>query len=236
VVWGVFAAINYWWPKAFGFKLNEFWGKVSFWCWVPGFWIAFTPLYMLGFMGVTRRMRVFDSSFDAMRIYYWVALFGALLIAAGIGAMLVQFAVSIWKREEYKDESGDIWGGRTLEWATSSPPPEYNFAFTPKIHDIDAWADMKAKGVARPTSGFQDIYMPQGTWAGIVLAGLSTVCGFALIWQVWWLAIVMLVGIVSTAIFHTFNYNRTFYIKADHVAAVEDARTAQLAALEKGAA
>ncbi|MBB3954776.1 cytochrome o ubiquinol oxidase subunit I [Novosphingobium sediminicola] len=236
VVWGVFAAINYWWPKAFGFKLNEFWGKVSFWCWVPGFWIAFTPLYMLGFMGVTRRMRVFDASFDAMRIYYWVALFGALLIAAGIGAMLIQFAVSIWKREEYKDESGDIWGGRTLEWATSSPPPEYNFAFTPKIHDIDAWADMKAKGVARPVDGFQDIYMPQGTWAGIVLAGLSTVCGFALIWQVWWLAVVMLVGIVGTAIFHTFNYNRTFYIKADHVAEVEAARTAQLAALEKGAA
>ncbi|NOW47910.1 cytochrome o ubiquinol oxidase subunit 1 [Novosphingobium sp. SG751A] len=236
VVWGVFAAINYWWPKAFGFKLNEFWGKVSFWCWVPGFWIAFTPLYMLGFMGVTRRMRVFDASFDAMRIYYWVALFGALLIAAGIGAMLVQFAVSIWKREEYKDESGDIWGGRTLEWATSSPPPEYNFAFTPKVHDIDAWADMKAKGVARPVDGFQDIYMPQGTWAGIVLAGLSTVCGFALIWQVWWLAVVMLVGIVGTAIFHTFNYNRTFYIKADHVAEVEAARTAQLAALEKGAA
>jgi len=236
VVWGVFAAINYWWPKAFGFKLNEFWGKVSFWCWVPGFWIAFTPLYMLGFMGVTRRMRVFDASFDAMRIYYWVALFGALLIAAGIGAMLVQFAVSIWKREEYKDESGDIWGGRTLEWATSSPPPEYNFAFTPKVHDIDAWADMKAKGVARPVDGFQDIYMPQGTWAGIVLAGLSTICGFALIWQVWWLAVVMLAGIVATAIYHTFNYSRTFFIKADHVAEVENARTAQLAALEKGAA
>jgi cytochrome o ubiquinol oxidase subunit 1 len=113
-------------------------------------------------------------------------------------------------------------------------PPEYNFAFTPKIHDMDAWADMKAKGVTRPVEGFQDIHMPQGTWAGIVLAGLSTVCGFALIWQVWWL--VMLVGVVATAIFHTFNYNRTFYIKADHVAEVEAARTAQLAALEKGAA
>jgi cytochrome o ubiquinol oxidase subunit 1 len=236
VVWGVFAAINYWWPKAFGFKLNQFWGKVSFWCWVPGFWLAFTPLYMLGLMGVTRRMRVFDASFDPLRIYYIVALLGALLIAAGIGAMLVQFAVSIWKREEYKDESGDPWGGRTLEWATSSPPPEYNFAFTPKIHDIDAWADMKAKGVARPVEGFQAILMPQGTWAGIVLAGISTVCGFALIWQVWWLAIASFVTVVATAIVHTFNYDRNFYIPADHVAEVEAARTAQLAALEKGAA
>jgi len=158
------------------------------------------------------------------------------LIAAGIGALVVQIGVSIWKREELKDESGDPWGGRTLEWATSSPPPEYNFAFTPIIHDVDALADMKAKGVTRPTTGFRDIYMPQGTWAGIVLAGLATVCGFALIWQVWWLAIVAFVAIVGTAIFHTFNYNRTFYIKADHVQAVEDARTAQLAALEKGAA
>ncbi len=236
VVWGVFAAINYWWPKAFGFKLNEFWGKVSFWMWVPGFWVAFTPLYMLGLMGVTRRMRVFDASFDPLRIYYWIALLGAFMIAAGIGAMLIQIGVSIWKREELKDESGDPWNGRTLEWATSSPPPEYNFAFTPKIHEIDAWADMKAKGVARPTEGFRDIYMPQGTWAGITLAGLATLCGFALIWQVWWLAIASFVGVVATAIAHTFNYNRTFYIKADHVAEVEAARTAQLAALEKGAA
>ena len=237
VVWGVFAAINYWWPKAFGFKLNRFWGLVSFWCWVPGFWLAFTPLYILGFMGVTRRMRVFDASFEPMRIYYWIALGGALLIAAGIGAMLVQFAVSIWKREELKDETGDVWGGRTLEWSTSSPPPEYNFAFTPKIHDIDAWADMKARGVARPVTGFADIYMPRSTWAGIVIAGISTVGGFALIWQIWWLAAVALVAVVATAIIHTFNYDRTFYIKADHIAEVEAARTAQLAAVhEKGAA
>jgi cytochrome o ubiquinol oxidase subunit 1 len=184
VVFGVFAAINYWWPKAFGFKLNQFWGKVQFWCWVVGFWLAFTPLYMLGLMGVTRRMRVFDHSFDDLRIYYIVAMLGALLIAAGIGAMLLQFAISIWKREEYKDVSGDPWDGRTLEWATSSPPPEYNFAFTPIIHDLDAWADMKKAGVpVRPRA------LPTSTCParpGLVLAGLATGIGFALIWQVWW--------------------------------------------------
>ena len=231
VVWGVFAAINYWWPKAFGFKLNQFWGKVSFWCWVPGFWLAFTPLYLLGFFGVTRRMRVFDASFEPLRIYYFVALGGALLIAAGIGAMLMQFAVSIWKREEYKDESGDPWGGRTLEWATSSPPPEYNFAFTPIIHDLDAWSDMKKVGVARPLDGFRPIHMPRNTWAGVVLAGMATAAGFAMIWQIWWLAGASLVGIVATAIFHTWNYDRSFHISAEHVAEVEAARTAQLAAV-----
>jgi cytochrome o ubiquinol oxidase subunit 1 len=234
VVWGVFAAINYWWPKAFGFKLNQFWGKVSFWCWVPGFWLAFTPLYALGLMGVTRRTRVFDD--PTLQPWYIAAGLGSLLIAAGIGAMLLQFGISIWKREEYKDESGDPWGGRTLEWATSSPPPEYNFAFTPKIHEIDAWADTKAAGVQRPTEGFRAILMPRNTWAGIVLAGMATVCGFALIWQVWWLAVLMLVTVVGTAIFHTFNYDRSFYIPAEHIAEVEAARTAQLAALNKGAA
>ena len=234
VVFGVFAAINYWWPKAFGFKLNVFWGKVQFWCWVVGFWIAFTPLYVLGLMGVTRRMRVFDD--PSLQIYYVVAFLGALLIAAGIGAMLLQFGISIWKREEYKDESGDPWGARTLEWATSSPPPEYNFAFTPIVHDVDAFADMKKAGAVRPTEGFRDILMPQGTWAGIVLAGLATVGGFALIWQVWWLAAVMFVGIVATAIAHTFNYTRTFHIPASHIAEVEAARTAQLAGIKQGGA
>ena len=228
VVFGVFAAINYWWPKAFGFKLNKFWGLVSFWCWVPGFWLAFTPLYIMGLMGVTRRMRVFDD--PSLQIFFIVAAFGALLIAAGIGAMLVQFAVSIWKREELKDESGDPWGGRTLEWATSSPPPEYNFAFTPVIHDLDAWYDMKSRGAERPLTGFKDIHMPRSTGAGVILAGISTLIGFALIWHIWWLVVASFVALVGAAIFHTFNYNRDFDIPAEVVAETEAARTRQLAA------
>ena len=230
VVFGVFAAINYWWPKAFGFRLNRFWGVVQFWCWVVGFWIAFTPLYILGLFGITRRMRVFDD--PSLQIYYIVAAVGALLIAAGTAAMLIQFGVSIWKREELRDETGDPWGGRTLEWSTSSPPPEYNFAFTPVIHDIDAWTDMKQAGVSRPTGGYREIHMPKNTATGIILAGLATLCGFALIWHIWWLVAVSFAAIVGGAIFHTFNYARSFHIKADHIAEVEAARDAQL----KGAA
>ena len=227
VVFGVFAAINYWWPKAFGFKLDEFWGKVSFWCWVPGFWLAFLPLYILGLMGVTRRMRVFDD--PSLQIWFGIAAIGALMIAAGIGAMLVQFAVSIWKRDELRDETGDPWGGRTLEWATSSPPPEYNFAFTPVIHDLDAWQDMKDHGAKRPVSGFKDIHMPSSTGAGIILAGISLVLGFAMVWHIWWLAGLSFVALIGGAIAHTFNYKRDFYIPAATVAATEDARTRQLA-------
>jgi len=227
VVFGVFAAINYWWPKAFGFKLNEFWGKVSFWCWVPGFWLAFLPLYIMGLMGVTRRMRVFDD--PSLQIFFIVAAFGAALVAAGIGAMLVQFAVSIWKREELTDVTGDPWGGRTLEWATSSPPPEYNFAFTPVIHDLDAWYDMKSRGCERPLTGFKDIHMPSNTGAGVILAGISTLIGFALIWHIWWLVGVSFVALIGGAIFHTFNYKRDFDIPAETVAETEAARTRQLA-------
>ncbi|RKF17678.1 cytochrome o ubiquinol oxidase subunit I [Altericroceibacterium spongiae] len=228
VLFGSFAAINYWWPKAFGFKLNEFWGKVSFWCWLPGFYLAFMPLYVLGLMGVTRRMRVFDD--PSLHIWFIIAGLGAVVIAAGIGAMLIQFAVSIWKREELKDETGDPWNGRTLEWATSSPPPDYNFAFTPKIHSLDAWYEIKHRHVARPTEGFRPIHMPSNTGAGIILAGISLVMGFALVWHIWWLAIGGFAALIVTAIAHTFNYKRDYHIPVEEVEATEAERTQQLAA------
>lgn len=228
VLFGIFAAINYWWPKAFGFKLNQFWGKVSFWCWVPGFWVAFAPLYVLGLMGVTRRMRVFDD--PSLQIWFAIAAVGAFMIAAGIAAMLIQFAVSIWKREALAETTGDPWDGRTLEWATSSPPPAYNFAFTPRIHALDAWYDMKGAGVAHPADGYKDIHMPANTGAGIILAGISTVCGFALVWHIWWLAGASFLGLIATAIIHTFNYSRDFHIPAAEVAATEAARVRQLSA------
>jgi cytochrome o ubiquinol oxidase subunit 1 len=230
VVFGVFAAINYWWPKAFGFKLDPFWGKVSFWCWVPGFWLAFTPLYVMGLMGVTRRMRVFDDA--SLQPYFIVAALGAVLIACGIGAMLVQYGVSIMRREALRDETGDPWGGRTLEWATSSPPPAYNFAFTPVIHDIDAWEDMKRNGVTRPLEGFRPIHMPRNTGAGVILAGISTVFGFAMIWHIWWMAIAGFATLLLTAIAHTFNTNRSYHIPAEVVAKTEAERTRQLATVE----
>jgi cytochrome o ubiquinol oxidase subunit 1 len=227
VLFGMFAGINYWWPKAFGFKLDKFWGTISFWCWVVGFWVAFTPLYILGFMGVTRRLRHFDD--PSLQIWFVIAGIGAAIIAAGIGAMLMQFYVSFRDRARLADTTGDPWNGRTLEWATSSPPPAYNFAFTPVIHDMDAWYDMKAQKIARPTEGFRAIHMPKNTWAGIVLAGLSMVFGLAMIWYIWWLAALSFVALVATAIVHTFNYDRDFDIPVEDVKKAEDARTEALA-------
>ncbi|HAC00305.1 cytochrome o ubiquinol oxidase subunit I [Brevundimonas naejangsanensis] len=228
VLFGLFAAINYWWPKAFGFKLEKKWGLVSFWCWVVGFWMAFMPLYVLGFMGVTRRMRVFDD--PAYQIWFIIAGLGVAIIAVGILAMLIQFAVSIINRDKLRDETGDPWQGRTLEWATSSPPPDYNFAKTPIIHDGDAWWDMKARGYQRPTGGFKAVHMPSNTGAGFILSALSLVLGFALIWYIWWLAAASFAALIGYAIFHTFNYRRDYYIPAETVQATEDARTQALAA------
>lgn len=228
VLFGLFAAINFWWPKAFGFKLDKTWGLVSFWCWVIGFWVAFAPLYVLGFMGVTRRMRVFDD--PSYQIWFIIAAVGVGIIAMGILAMLIQFAVSILNRDKLRDQTGDPWNGRTLEWATSSPPPDYNFAKTPIIHDSDAWWDMKTRGYERPTDGYKPIHMPSNTGAGVILAGLSTVVGFALIWYMWWLAALGFFALIAYAIFHTFNYKRDYYIPAETVQATEDAHTKALAA------
>lgn len=223
VLFGMFAAINYWFPKAFGFKLDPFWGKISFWCWVPGFYFAFMPLYVLGLMGVTRRLRHFED--PSLRIWFIIAAFGAFLILLGILAMLVQFAVTFINREKLRDTTGDPWDGRTLEWSTSSPPPPYNFAFTPIIHDSDAWWDMKRRGYVRPTSGYHPIHMPKNTDAGVILAGLSVCIGVGMIWYVWWLVALAFVCLISFAIAHTFNYNRDFNIPVDEVISTEAERT-----------
>ncbi|WGD30635.1 cytochrome o ubiquinol oxidase subunit I [Ancylobacter sp. WKF20] len=231
VLFGLFAGIAFWWPKAFGFRLAPFWGKVSFWFWVVGFFFAFMPLYVLGLMGVTRRLRVFDD--PSLHIWFIIAAFGAFLIACGIGSFLLQIAVSIWKREELRDTTGDPWNARTLEWATSSPPPAYNFAFTPVVHDLDAWWDMKQRGYVRPLTGFKPIHMPRYTGTGPILAAISYVLGFALIWYIWWLAALAFVALIGTAIHHTFNYNRDFDIPADEVTRTEDERTRLLGAQAK---
>ena len=228
VLFGLMAGITFWFPKAFGYKLDPFWGKCSFWFWCIGFYFAFMPLYALGLMGVTRRLSHFDD--HALQIWFQIAAFGAFLIALGIASFLIQLVVSFLRRDSLRDTTGDPWGGRTLEWSTSSPPPAYNFAFTPIVHDIDAWWDMKQRGCARPQSGFVPIHMPKNTPAGLILALLSAMCGFGLIWHMWPLAAGSFALLMVAAIVHTFNYDREYYVPADEVVRVEDARTRALAA------
>ena len=227
VLFGMLAGITYWFPKAFGFRLDPFWGKCSFWFWIAGFYFAFMPLYVLGLMGVTRRLNHFDD--PSLQIWFQVAAFGAVLILLGILSFIVQIVVSVMRRESLRDTTGDPWDGRTLEWSTSSPPPAYNFAFTPRVHDNDAWADMKRNGYVRPVSGFIPIHMPKNTGAGFIIAALCAGCGFALIWHMWLPAAVFFAGVLAAVIVHTFNYKRDFYIPAAEVTAVEDARTRMMA-------
>jgi cytochrome o ubiquinol oxidase subunit 1 len=219
VVFALFAAIYYWFPKAFGFRLDPFWGKVSFWCWVIGFYVAFMPLYVVGLMGLTRRLHHFDDV--SLQVWFVAAAVGALIIAVGIAAFVIQIIVSIRRRVELRDLTGDPWDGRTLEWSTTSPPPSYNFAFTPVIRDNDAWWDMKSSNAQHPLTGFRAIHVPLNTGAGFALAMISGVLGFALVWHIWWLAAGGFAALLATAIAHTFNYQRGGVIPAAQVATVE---------------
>lgn len=227
VVFGVFAGLTYWFPKAFGFKLDPFWGKMSFWFWFIGFYFAFMPLYVLGLMGVTRRMNHFDDS--SLQIWFVIAAFGAVLIALGILSFLIQLVVSFMRREQLRDLTGDPWNARTLEWSTSSPPPAYNFAFTPLVHDHDAWWDMKSRGYVRPLTGFKAIHMPKNTGAGFILAAIAVAFAFGMVWHIWWLAALTFVAMLVVAIGHTFNYKRDYHIPAEIVTKAEDERSRVLA-------
>jgi cytochrome o ubiquinol oxidase subunit 1 len=221
VVFGLFAGIEYWFPKAFGFRLDRKWGLVHFWGWVIGYWVAWTPIYIVGLMGTTRRVRHLDD--PTLQPWFVIAAIGAVIIAIGIAGFLVQLGVSIKNREKLRDTTGDPWDGRTLEWSTTSPPPPYNFAFTPVVHDLDAWYDMKERGAERPQGGYRRIHMPRNTGMGVILSAFALVLGFAMVWYIWWLAAVAFVALVGTAIWHTFDTNRDFFIPVDEVERTEGA-------------
>ena len=220
VVFGCFAGITYWFPKAFGFKLDETWGKRSFWFWIVGFFVAFMPLYVLGFMGMTRRVsQNIDPEFHGWLV---VAACGAGLIAIGVLCQLIQVVVSIRDREKNRDWTGDPWGGRTLEWATSSPPPFYNFAIEPKVTGLDAFWEAKEDGSAyRQPAKYAPIHMPKNSGAGVIIAAFSVVFGFAMIWHIWWMAIAGFVGMIATWIIHSFNDDVDYYVQVDEIERIE---------------
>lgn len=227
VVFGLLAGITYWFPKAFGFKLDPFWGKVSFWGWVIGYWIAWTPIYVVGLMGVTRRIHHIDDV--SLQPYFVVAAFGALIILVGIVGTVMSIVMGIVHREKLRDVTGDPWNGRTLEWSTSSPPAAYNFAFTPVVHELDTWYDMKSRGYERPAAGYRPIHMPKNTGTGVCLSALAFLLGFGMIWYIWWLTAISAVGLLAVAVGHTFNYSRDYFIRAEAVARVERERTRLMA-------
>jgi cytochrome o ubiquinol oxidase subunit 1 len=228
VLFGYVAAMMFWFPKAFGFKLNERLGKASFWCWLVGFWMAFLPLYVLGLKGMTRRLNHYDN--PEWHPWLIVAWFGAVIIAAGIFFLILQIAVSIKDRKKNMDLTGDPWGGRTLEWSTASPTPFYNFAHVPHVDHLEQfWEDKEAGRAYKQPTHYEDIHMPRNTGDGVFIGGIfGTIMGFALIWHIWWLAIIGFLGMIGTFIRRSYNRNTDYYVPAKEVEAIETARYRQL--------
>jgi cytochrome o ubiquinol oxidase subunit 1 len=222
-LFGYFAGYQYWFPKAFGFRLEEKWGRRAFWCWIVGFCLAFMPLYILGLMGMPQRLNHTDVA--DWQPYLIVAQFGVLFITCGIAFLAIQIAVSIRDRAALAASSSDPWNGRTLEWATASPPAAYNFAVVPHVHGIDPWWAMKQAGTAdRRPARFHDIIMPDDSRAAIVLGAMSFVFAFAMIWQIWWLAAVGGLGMLAAALSQTFHDHAGHRIPASEVETIESRR------------
>jgi cytochrome o ubiquinol oxidase subunit 1 len=230
VVFGAMAGYNYWFPKAFGFKLERRWGVASFWCWFIGFHLAFMPLYVVGLMGMTRRLQHYDVL--AWRPWLLVAEAGALIILAGIICQVVQLVASIRHREQLRDTTGDPWNGRTLEWATASPPPAWNFAVLPQVTGIDAFWSKKQRaqrGQPAQQREFESIEIPKSSPTGFITAFFAVITGFALIWHIWWMAGVGAIGIFLTVLAFAFRNEEEIEVSADQIARFEQANPAEIA-------
>ena len=238
VLFGAFAGYTYWFPKAFGFALDEALGKAAFWFWITGFYVAFMPLYVLGLMGMTRRMQHYDVA--AWHPWLLVAAGGAGLIFIGIMLQVVQLFVSIHTRERRREPSGDDWDGRTLEWATPSPPPSFNFAVLPNVTGEEPYWGMKMRAretlrLGAPEPEYEDIEMPRNSPTGVVTAFFATVIGFAMIWHIWWMAILGLIGAYATFVVFAWRDLDEIDIPAAEVARIDRAnRAARTLALQEG--
>jgi len=232
VYFGYIAGMGFWFPKAFGFKLNEAWGKRAFWCWFVGFYLAFVPLYVLGLEGMTRRMNHYDN--PDWRPWLLIAEAGAVVIALGIVCQLTQLYVSIRDRNlpENLDLTGDPWGGRTLEWSISSPPPAYNFAVIPDIHGLDTFHTEKQLGRRAHNKPLEPIHMPKNTAAGALIGAFSFILGFGAIWYIWWMAGLGLIGIVVTMILRSANRDVDYYVPVSEIEHNEEVYSRRIAAAQ----
>lgn len=224
VVFGFFAGVTYWFPKVFGYKLNERLGRYAFWCWIIGFLFAFMPLYILGLMGATRRLDSYDASMGWQGLFI-VAGIGAVIILAGIGFQVLQMVVSYRQRKQNLDTTGDPWNGRTLEWSTASPAPFYNFAITPEVDSRDAWWQQK-QNKNQEIAEYRDIHMPKNSGIGVIIGALALTGGFAIIWHMWWLVPICLLVIVGLVIYKTFDDDSEYKITASRLAKLEKGEVA----------
>ena len=226
VVFGYFAGLIFWFPKMFGFRLDERLGTYAFWCWVIGFFVAFMPLYILGMMGMSRRLSHYSAGLGYQPLLI-VASIGAAIIALGIAIQVLQVIVSIKNRRQLADRTGDPWDGRTLEWATHSPVPFYNFAHMPEVSSRDDYWEQKKRygreNIPCNQGPYEDIHMPRKTSIGFLIAALSLIFGFAMVWHIVWMAAASAVGMLVCVLARSFNYDIDYYVKADEVERIEKA-------------
>jgi cytochrome o ubiquinol oxidase subunit 1 len=218
VLFGYFAGFTYWFPKMFGFTLNERLGRYAFWSWITGFILAFGPLYILGMMGATRRLDHYDASLG-WQAWFIVAGIGVVIICIGVFFQILQLIVSIKQRHSHLDTSGDPWGGRTLEWSTSSPAPEYNFAVLPHVTGRDPFWEAKQAGPIAVPAKFTDIEVPKNSSVGIIIAFFGFFACFAVVWHMWWLALLGLCGVIICLILRLTDDDTTRVIPAAEIAA-----------------
>jgi cytochrome o ubiquinol oxidase subunit I len=223
VLYGLFAGFAYWWPKIFGFRLNEKLGEVAAFCWIFGFLLAFIPLYILGLMGATRRLDHYELS-TGWRPLFIAAFLGAIVIVIGIAFQALQILVSLRDRKKNLDTTGDPWNGRTLEWSTTSPPPFYNFALIPEVGTRDAFFEMKRVGVSPAKPEYERIHMPKSTAVGIYIGLFSFLFGFAAIWHILWLAVLSFIGIIASLLGRLSDRSTETYVQVPEIEKIEAQR------------
>ena len=232
VLFGAFAGYSFWFPKAFGFRLHEGLGKAAFWCWLIGFYLAFMPLYVLGLMGMTRRMQHYDVA--AWHPLLLVAAGGAAVILLGILLQIAQLVVSIRRRDQLRDTTGDPWHGRSLEWSTASPPPSFNYAVLPRVDGAEAYWGMKQHAQSGEEPRYEEVEMPRNSATGFVCAFFATFMGFAMIWHIWWLVGLGALGAFATFVVFAWRDRSDYEISADEVARIDRANRSQRSAALAG--
>jgi cytochrome o ubiquinol oxidase subunit 1 len=235
VVFAAFAGLTFWFPKAFGFRLHEGWGRWGAYLTIASFWFTFTPLYIVGLEGMTRRLQHYDV--PDWRPWMFAAAFGVLVSVGAVVCQIAMFYVSIRDRDQLRDTTGDPWDARSLEWSTASPPPSFNFAVMPDVRADEPYWDAKLRhrerGELDPEPHYEDIEMPRNSPTGFIAAFFATVMGFSLIWHIWWLVGVAFVGAYGVFVGFAWRDHDEETIPAEAVAAADRAnRAARTAALK----
>lgn len=224
VVFGYFAGLYYWWPKLFGFMLNERIGKWAFWFWNIGFYVCFMPQYVLGLMGMTRRLVTYgwDKGWWEMNL---VSTIGAVLMAIAFLFQVWQIVYSV--KYSPKDTTGDPWNGRTLEWSIPSPVPHYNFATLPEVSSQDEWWEEKQRRARGEQPSIppklEPIHMPRNSGIPFVMSMFWFTAGFGFVFDWVWMTVAGLAGVAVCMLVHSFNYNTDYYIPVEEITRTEAA-------------